>query len=235
MEIPTIPSILVAAIMCITGILYLLYYTLYWHGSVVFFASVFLLTIFFAALTAIMIKFGKVTKSTSLRTTDFAIIAVFVAVKVVADYAGMLLPGPLVYIPFSVALFSYFPMGIIAAALLKIVPKPGAVFTYLTGDFIIGAVIGGSVTWAPVYIVSAFALEAYYLASKRGTLSSLLLMGLSFGIFYSAFNSLSWLAVYEYWQPLLITLPTAIVCGIAMAIGASVGYGIGSRAARITL
>jgi len=235
METPSIPSILIAAIMIITSLAYLVFYTLYWIGPIGFFIGQSLLIIFFLALMAIIIKLGKVTKSSSLRTTDFAVIAVFVAVKQVVDYAGMLLPGPLVYIPFSVALFSYLPLGIVFAALFAIVPKPGAALTFLIADFLIGSAIGGSVTWANVYVLSAFALEAYFLMSKRGTLSTLLLMGLSFGTFYSAFNSLNWLAVYEYWQPLLTTLPTAIVCGIAMAIGAILGYGIGSRATRITL
>ena len=236
MEIPTISSILTAAIMSITGLVCLAYYTTYWSNLFAFYAGIFLLIFFFAAWTVIMTKFGKVTKSASLRTTDFAVIAVFVALYVVADYAIMFFPGPLATIPWVIALTRYIPTGIMLAAFLKIVPKPGAAFTYQIGKFLIGAVVTTpNLLWLPRFILSAFALEAYYLTSKRGTLSSLLLMGLSLGIFLPAINALNWIAVYEYWQPLLITLPTAILCGITTAIGASIGYGIGSRAVRITL
>lgn len=238
MEIPTIPSIVVAAIMPITGLAYLVFYTLYWPGLVEFFAGIFLLIIFFAAWTVIMIKFGKATKSASLRTTDFAVIAVFAAIFIIADWASMMLPGPLVYVPVTIAFTSSFPQGIIQAALLKIVPKPGAALTYVIGHTILGAVVAGTPNplWFPFSILSAVALEAYYLTSKRGTLSSLLLLGFSFGIFsYAIGGALFPFAVWQYWQPLLWTFPVAILSGITMATGSSIGYAIGSRAVKVTL
>lgn len=238
MEIPTIPSIIVAAIMSISGLAYLVFFTLYWPGLVEFFVGIFLLIIFFAAWMVIAAKFGKATKSASLRTTDFAVIAVFAAIFIIADWASMILPGPLVYVPVTIAFTSSFPQGIILAALLKIVPKPGAALTYVIGHTILGAIVAGTPNplWFPFSIISAVALEAYYLTSKRGTLNSLLLLGFSFGIFsYAIGGVLFAFAVWEYYQPLLITFPVAILCGIMMAIGSSIGYGIGSRAVKIAL
>src|SRR3990170_4885633 len=238
MEIPTIPSIIVAAIMSISGLAYLVFYTLYWPGLVEFFVGIFLLIIFFAAWMVIATKFGRVTKSASLRTTDFAVIAVFAAIFIIADWASMILPGPLVYVPVTIAFTSSFPQGIILAALLKIVPKPGAAFTYVIGHTILGAIVAGTPNplWFPFSIISAVALEAYYLTSKRGTLSSLLLLGFSFGIFSYAIGGVLFVfAVWEYYQPLLITFPVAILSGIMMAIASSIGYGIGSRAVKIAL
>jgi hypothetical protein len=193
---------------------------------------------FFVVLVAITARSGKVTKGSSLRTTDFAVIAVFAAIFIIADWASMILPGPLVYIPVTIAFTSSFPQGIILAALLKIVPKPGAALTYVIGHTILGAIVAGTPNplWFPFSMISAVALEAYYLTAKRGTLTSLLLLGFAFGIFsYTIGGVLFPFAVWEYYQPLLATFPVAILCGITMAIGSSIGYGIGSRAGRIAL
>ena len=238
MEFPTISSIIVAAIMSIAGLTYLVFFTLYWPGLVEFFVAIFLLIGFFTAWIVIATKVGKVTKSASLRTTDFAVIAVFAAIFIIADWASMILPGALVYIPATIAFTSSFPSGMILAALLKIVPKPGAALTYVAGQTILGAIVAGTPNplWFPFNIISAVALEAYYITSKRGTLSSLVLLGFAFGMFsYALGGVLFTFAVWEYYQPLLITFPVAILCGIMMAIGSSIGYGIGSRAVRIAL
>ena len=229
------PAILTAAIICITSLAYLVLYTIYWPGVAVFYAGTFLLTIFFAVWMVIMTKFGKATKSASLRTTDFAMIAVFGGIYTVVTWTMMFLPGPIVYIPWSVAFTSYLPSGIILAALLKIVPKPGAAFTYLITAMIMGQIIHLDLLWAPWYILRAVGLEAYYLTCKRGTISSLVLMGFTYGILSSATGAIFFIGAWLYWQPLLVTIPTAILCGITAAIGASMGHGVGSRAGRIAL
>jgi hypothetical protein len=167
--------------MSIAGLTYLVFFTLYWPGLVEFFVAIFLLIGFFTAWIVIATKVGKVTKSASLRTTDFAVIAVFAAIFIIADWASMILPGALVYIPATIAFTSSFPSGMILAALLKIVPKPGAALTYVAGQTILGAIVAGTPNplWFPFNIISAVALEAYYVTSKRGTLSSLVLLGRS--------------------------------------------------------
>ena len=229
------PAILTAAIICITSLAYLVFYTLYWPGVFEFYVGTFLLIGFFAAWVVVMTKFGKVTKSTSLRTTDFAMIAVFGGINTVVLWVMMFLPGALAYIPWTVAFTSYLPAGIILAALLKIVPKPGAAFTFLIITMIMGQIIHLDMLWAPWYILKAVGIEAYYLTCKRGTKSSLVLMGVAYGIFSSATGAIFYIGVWLYWQPLLVTLPVAILCGITAAIGASIGYGIGSRAGKIAL
>jgi len=230
------PAILTSAIICVTGLAYLVFYTSYWPGLIGFLAGSFLLIIFLVAWVVLMTKLGKVTLGASLRTTDFAVIAVFVALEQVVDHASMYLPlGPLALFPGISALVYYFPLGIIAAALLKIVPKPGAALTFGIGMLIVRQITYPNALWIPRFILVAIALEAYYLTCKRGTLNSLLLMGATYGIFSAATGAIFMLAAWEYWQPLLTTFPVAILCGITMAIGSSIGYGIGSRAVRITL
>ena len=180
-----------------------------------------------------MVKFGKVTKSAPLRTTDFAIIVAFLAIHKVVEFSTMFTPFaamPPDSIQPNVILTLYFPQGIIQAVLLKIIPKPSVAFTYVIAQyFLLGVLIPLSPLWTLRYILPAVALETYYLVSKRGTLSSLLLMGLSFGILSSVLGTLFFVALWDMpTQPLLLTLPVAILSGISMTGGSLIGYGIGA-------
>jgi hypothetical protein len=78
--------------------------------------------------------------------------------------------------------------------------------------------------------MSALGLEAYYISSERGTLSSLLLMGLMYGIMHATAASIFMTYSWGFWRPLFVTLPAAILSGILMAATSNFGFALGERA-----
>jgi hypothetical protein len=174
-----------------------------------------------------------------LDTSDFAIIALFAALLMVVDAGSMFAPGLSIlwFIAPSLAgpLLSYLPMGIVLGAALKLSPKPGSAFTlFFVYSGIIAQVLFFNPVWIPRSLLCALGLEAYYLSSKRGTTSSLVIMGLMFGMLVPSSAAIFQIYSWGYWQPLFTTLPAAILSGITMAIGAFLGSGLGERAKTIT-
>jgi 4-hydroxybenzoate polyprenyltransferase len=116
------------------------------------------------------------------------------------------------------------------AAALKLSPKPGSAFTLILVYSIIGQVFFFNPIWFARSIIAALAIEAFYLSSKRGTVSSLTLMGLMFGILYSVTGIIFQIYTWGYWQPLFVTLPEAVMAGVLMAVGSFLGFALGERA-----
>jgi hypothetical protein len=165
---------------------------------------------------------------------DFAIIAMFAALLTVVDLGSMFAPGAAVLwytIPqIAGGILSYFPMGIVLAAALKLSPKRGTAFATLFVYTLIGQVFFFNPIWIPRGIMLALCLEAYNISSKRGATSYLALMGIMFGMLNPSSSVIFQIYAWGSWKPLFITLPAAIISGITMAIGTFLGSAIGERA-----
>src|SRR4030042_634184 len=229
-----VSSIIVAAIAIIASLGFLLFFTSYWEpvGWVGLWAYVGVIIAIFGALLLVAMKMGV--EKNPLKTIDFAIIAMFVALMTVVDFGSMFVPGaPVLWYAFpqiAGAVLFYFPLGIAMAAALKLSPKPGSAFTLILVYSIIGQVFFFNPIWFARSIIAALAIEAYYLSSKRGTLRSLVLLGLMFGILYSVTGIIFQIYTWGYWQPLFVTLPEAVMAGVLMAVGSFLGYALGERA-----
>jgi hypothetical protein len=173
-----------------------------------------------------------------LKTMDFAMIAMFAALIRVVDFGSMYTPG-LIFLytaapQIAGPILYYLPLGIVVAAALKLVPKPGAAFTLIFVDGLISLVFYGDPVWFTRSIVSALGLEAYYISSERGTLSSLVLMGLTYGIMHGASAVIYMTYSWGYWRPLFDTLPPVILSGVFMCATTFLGYALGERAKTVT-
>lgn len=230
----SIKAVIVAAIAIITSLVSLLFFTYYWEtvgwGGLYAYSAI--MIAIFGALMLIALKFGV--EKSPLKTIDFAIIAMFVALMTVIDFGSMFVPGLSILwygVPqIAGPLMYYFPLGIAVAAALKISPKPGSAFTLILVYSIIGQVFFFNPIWLIRSVIACLAIEAYYLTSKRGTLSSLMLLGFMFGTLYSVAGIVFQIYTWGLWQPLFITIPQAVLAGVMMAVGAFLGFALGDRA-----
>jgi len=229
-----IKAIVVAAVAIITSLVSLLFFTAYWEtvGWVGLWAYAGIMIAIFGVLLLIFLRFGV--EKSPLKTIDFAIIAMFVALMTVIDFGSMFVPGLSVlwYAVPQVAgsILYYFPLGIAVAAALKISPKPGSAFTLIFVYSIIGQVFFFNPIWLLRSIIASLAIEAYYVSSKRGTLSSLMLLGFMFGVLYSGAGIVFQIYAWGLWQPLFVTIPQMVLAGVMMAVGAFLGFALGDRA-----
>jgi hypothetical protein len=227
-------GIVIAAIAIIASLAFLLFFTASWEmlGWVGLWAYVGVMIAIFAAWVLLVTKLGI--EKNPLKTLDFAIIAMFVALMTVIDFGSMFVPGLTVLwisVPqIAAPILYFFPLGIAVAAALKLSPKPGAAFTLLLVYGIIGQVFFFNPIWFARSIMAALAVEALYLSSKRGTLGSLMLMGLMFGILYSVAGTIFQIYTWGFWQPLFVTLPETVLAGVMMAVGCFLGFALGDRA-----
>jgi hypothetical protein len=229
-----IAAIAIAIISIIASFVSLLLFTAYWDtiGWLGLWIYAGVMIAIFASWILVVGWVGK--ERSPLKTMDFAIIAMFGALFETVDLSAMFVPGlsilwysaPIIAGP----LLAFFPYGIVLAAALKLSPKPGTAFTVFLVYFILAQVFFFNPLWLPEGIMLALGLEAYYISSKRGTTSSLVLMGIMFGIMFSISSTIFEIYIWGFWQPLFTTLPKAILCGITMAIGAFLGSAIGERA-----
>ncbi len=213
--------------MVILGLVSLSLYSTYLSTLEIFLAGMVLLIVFFAVWMLTLVKSGRVIKTDFLRVRDVAIIALFLGIHKVAEIYGMFSPISAMTneIPSTIWLTWYLPQGVIQAALFKIVPKPGVAFIYTIAQYFLLIIVSPlSTLWTLRYILPAIALETYYLVSKRGTLSSLVLMGMSFGIFSSSLGAIFFVYLWKVPQVLSLSFPVALMCGIAMAFGSLIGY-----------
>jgi hypothetical protein len=227
-------SMLIAVITIISSLIFLLFFTASWEmvGWLGLWMYVGIMAAIFGAWIVLTTKLGI--ERETLKTIDFAMIAMFVALAIVIDFGSMFVPGLsfLWYLLPEIAapIMFYFPLGIAIAAALKLSPKPGSAFTLIFVYGLISQVFFFNPLWLARSIIAALGIEAYYLSSKRGTLTSLVLMGLMFGILYSVSGIIFQIYTWGFWQPLFVTLPEAIMAGIMMAAGSSLGYALGDRA-----
>jgi hypothetical protein len=227
-------SMLLAVITIISSLIFLLFFTASWEmvGWLGLWMYVGIMAAIFGAWIVLTTKLGI--ERETLKTIDFAMIAMFVALAIVIDFGSMFVPGLsfLWYLLPEIAapIMFYFPLGIAIAAALKLSPKPGSAFTLIFVYGLISQVFFFNPLWLARSIIAALGIEAYYLSSKRGTLTSLVLMGLMFGILYSVSGIIFQIYTWGFWQPLFVTLPEAIMAGIMMAAGSLLGYALGDRA-----
>jgi len=165
---------------------------------------------------------------------DFAIIAMFAALLWVVDAGSMFAPGAAFFwyaVPqLAGAILSYFPMGIVLAAALKLSPKRGTGFAVWFVYSLLGQVFFFNPIWLTRSLMLALGLEAYNISSKRGDTRYLALMGLMFGMLVPSSSAIFQIYTWGYWQPLFATIPAAIMSGIMMAVGTILGSAIGERA-----
>ena len=228
-------AIVIAAISIIASLAFLVFITATWEivGWLELWVYVGVMIAIFGSWILLMGKIGI--EKNPLKTFDFAVIAMFAALLTVVDFGSMFAPGAsaLWYVApqFAGAILSYFPMGIVLAAALKLSPKPGSAFTlFFVYSGIIAQVFFFNPVWILRSIILALGLEAYNISSERGTTSSLALMGMMFGMLVPSSSAIFQIYSWGYWQPLVITLPAAIMSGITMAIGTFLGSAIGERA-----
>ena len=227
-------ALVIAAISIIASLAFLVSITASWEivGWLGLWVYVGVLIAIFGSWILLMGKVGI--EKNPLKTIDFAMIAMFVALIKVVDYGSMFVPGlsALWYVAPQVAgpILFYFPLGIVVAAALKLSPKPGSAFILWFVGGIISQVFFFNPVWFARSIIAALGLEAYYISSKRGTMSSLLLMGLTYGIMYSSSATIFQIYAWGFWQPLLTTLPYSILAGIMMTVGSFLGFALGERA-----
>jgi hypothetical protein len=227
-------AVVIAAVSIIASLVFLLFFTASWEivGWAGLWMYVGVMIAIFGAWTLLSIKLGV--EKNPLKTIDFAMIAMFVALMTVIDFGSMFVPG-LTFLWYSVPeiagpILFFFPLGIAVAAALKLSPKPGSAFTLLLVYGIIGQVFFFNPIWFARSIMAALGIEAYYLSSKRGTLGSLLLMGFMFGILFSVGGTIFQIYTWGFWQPLFVTLPETILAGVMMSVGCFLGFAIGDRA-----
>jgi len=224
----------IATISIIASLAFLVFITAYWDivGWMGLWGYVGVMIAIFGAW---ILLFGRgELRNNPLKTMDFAIIAMFAALIRVVDFGSMYVPGltTLYFVAPQVAgpILYYLPLGIVVAAALKLSPKPGTAFTLIFVDGLISLVFYGDPVWFFRSIMAALGLEAYYISSERGTLSSLLLMGLMFGIMHATAASIFMTYSWGFWRPLFVTLPAAILSGILMAATSYFGFALGERA-----
>ena len=229
-----IKAVVIATISIIASLAFLVFITAYWDivGWMGLWGYVGVMIAIFGAW---ILLFGRgELRNNPLKTMDFAIIAMFAALIRVVDFGSMYVPGltTLYFVAPQVAgpILYYLPLGIVVAAALKLSPKPGTAFTLIFVDGLISLVFYGDPVWFFRSIMAALGLEAYYISSERGTLSSLLLMGLMFGIMHATAASIFMTYSWGFWRPLFVTLPAAILSGILMAATSYFGFALGERA-----
>jgi hypothetical protein len=227
-------AIVIAAIEIVAALASLVFFTAYWDtaGLVGLWVYVGAMIAIFALWILVMSRAGN--ERSPLKTMDFAIIAMFAALLTVVDLGSMFAPGAAVIwytVPqIAGAILSYFPMGIVLGAALKLSPKRGTAFIVFFVYGIIGQVFFFNPAWLPRSIMLALGLEAYNISSKRGATSYLALMGMMFGMLIPSSADIFEIYFWGFWQPLLTTLPGVIFSGIMMAIGTFLGSAIGERA-----
>lgn len=230
---PGIKAIIIATIFIIASITSLVIINSYWE--MIGFVGLWIYSGIMIAIGIVWILLmGKRgIEKNPLKTTDFAIIAMFAALLMIVDTGSMFVPGlsALWYIAPIIAgpILSYFPMGIVLAAGLKLSPKPGAAFTLFIVYQIIGQILFFNPVWLARSILLALAIEAFYISSKRGTTVALALMGLMFGILLNSSAGIFQIYNWGFWQPLFIMLPEAILSGIMMVVGVFLGSAIAER------
>lgn len=236
-EMMTVKSIIVAVLAVVIPLSFLLFITQYYDPSnwapLAAYAGIML-----AVFGSWIIIVGRNSfKENPLKTMDFAMIAMFAALIRVVDFGSMYVPGlnTLYYAPPPLSMIAgpllyYLPLGIVLIAALKLVPKPGAAFTLLFVDGILSLVFYGDPLWLTRGLIAAVALEAYYISSKRGTVGSLVPMGLMYGIMHGASFSIYATYAWGYYRPLFDTFPSAILSGVFMCATAFLGYALGERA-----
>jgi hypothetical protein len=229
-----IKAVVIAAISIVASLAFLVFITAYWDivGWMGLWGYVGVMIAIFGAW---ILLFGRgELRNNPLKTMDFAIIAMFAALIRVVDFGSMYVPGltTLYFVAPQVAgpVLYYLPLGIVVAAALKLSPKPGTAFTLIFVDGLISLIFYGDPIWFVRTIISAVGLEAYYLSSERGTLSSLMLMGLMYGIMHATAASIFMTYSWGFWRPLFVTLPAAILSGILMAATSYFGFALGERA-----
>jgi hypothetical protein len=228
-------SLVIAAISIIASLASLILITVSWEiaGWLGLWIYVGVMIAIFGSWILLMVKVGI--EKNPLKTIDFAIIALFAALLTVVDFGSMFAPGAAVLwyvIPqFAGAILSYFPMGIVLAAALKLSPKPGTAFIlFFVYSGILSQVFFFNPVWIPRSIMLSLGLEAYHISSERGSTKSLAIMGIMFGILVPSSAAIFQIYSWGYWQPLFITIPAAIISGIMMSIGTFLGSAIGERA-----
>jgi len=229
-----VKALVIAAISIIASLAFLVFFTASWEivGWLGLWVYVGVMIVIFGSWILLISRFGI--EKDSLKTIDFAMIAMFVALIKVVDYGSMFVPG-LTFVWFAVPqvagpILFYFPLGIVVAAALKLSPKPGSAFVLWVVSAIISQVFFFNPVWFARGIVAALCIEAYYISSKRGTMSSLVLMGLMFGIMYSCAATIFQIYSWGLWKPLFMTFPTVILAGIMMSVGSFLGFALGDRA-----
>jgi hypothetical protein len=234
MMVLKVSALIIAAISIIASLASLVFFTASWYevGWVGLWAYVGVMIVVFASWILVMSRVSN--EKSPLKTMDFAIIAMFAALLMVVDAGSMFAPGA-AFIWYAVpqlagAILSYFPMGIVLAATLKLSPKRGTAFAVFFVYGILGQVFFFNPIWLPRSIMLALGLEAYNLSSKRGATSYLALLGLMFGMLVPSSSAIFQIYSWGYWQPLFTTLPATIASGVMMAIGTFLGSAIGERA-----
>jgi len=227
-----VKAIVISLILIVASIAFLVMITTYW-GTVGWTGLGIYVVVMIAISGSWILLMGRAgIEKNPLKTMDFALIAMFAALLI--DNGSMFIPGLSVLwytAPmFAGAILAYFPMGIVIAAALKMSPKPGSAFTLFFVYQILGQLFSFNPLWLGRSVLLALGLEAYYISSKRGTMSSLLLMGLMFGVMVPSSSVIFMIYSWGFWQPLFTTIPAAIASGIAMTIGSYLGYALGERA-----
>lgn len=227
-------ALVIAAISIIASLAFLVFFTASWEivGWLGLWAYVGVMIAIFGSWILLISRLGI--EKNPLKTIDFAIIAMFIALIHVVDYGSMFVPG-LTFVWFSFPqvagpVLFYFPLGIVVAAALKLTPKPGSAFMLWLVSAILDQLFFFNPIWIARGIVAALVIEAYYISSERGTMSSIVLMGLLFGIMYSCTATIFQIYSWGLWRPLFMTFPTVILAGIMMSIGSFLGFALGERA-----
>lgn len=232
-----IKALIIAVITIVASLGFLVFFTSYWET--VGWLGLWIYTGIMIAIFGgwILMEGTSGIKRQALTTMDFTMIAMFVALIRVVDYGSMFVPG-LTFLWYSLPqiagpILFYFPLGIVTASALKLSPKPGTAFILWIVSTIVSQVFFFNPVWLARGLMAALSIEAYYLSSKRGTTGSLLLMGLTFGIMYNSSAVIYQMYTWGLWKPLFITLPTVIMAGIMMTVGAFLGFALGERAKNV--
>lgn len=232
MQIPT------AALISTVALLYLWFFTAHWSGLLIFAGATMGCIIIFGSWVAVTMRRRWTDKSTRLRTSDYAKLALFISLLTAVDFSLHYIPGWIWrLIPFASAILYYLPAAAIAVSAIRTVSKPGAALLLLLGYAVISQIISPFLAWLPYHVVWAILFETYFstVNDYAESMGSAVLGGWVFGLVSTSFNPIFNWATLQWWTPLFLSIPKAFVCASASAVGAVLGSRIGEKAGKISL
>jgi len=165
---------------------------------------------------------------------DIALTVSFGVLLYVAQFVTGFVPAFVYYVPpisyVATDLLIYFPQGIIFAALITMVHKPGSAFSMMVPFYILSMIAYFNPIWTLFYFGWAGAAELVIWLGKDGLrLTGAVMLSLLFGVADAALVAIFSLFIMGVYTPAALSAITAASAGVFCAVGGGIGYFVGTR------
>ncbi|MDG7043796.1 MAG: hypothetical protein JRN19_02105 [Nitrososphaerota archaeon] len=165
---------------------------------------------------------------------DMALTVSFGVLLYVAQFVTGFVPAFVYYVPpisyVATDLLIYLPQGIIFAALITMVHKPGSIFSMMVPFYILSMISYFNPIWTLFYFGWAGAAELVIWLGKDGLrLSGAAMISLLFGVADAALVAIFSLFVMGVYTLPILSGITAASAGVFCAVGGALGYFAGRK------